>query len=126
MNIEFVRPSFNEFTLNFPLPTEAEIARAKTVATLDGVHGAVASVFLQAAANARRARRNQKRLTDSSTLFWGSGYTFITPDSPPFDMDHIQNSTRAERRRKQFGRDKAPVTQAVVECWGQDATGYSS
>jgi hypothetical protein len=48
----------------------------------------------------RRARRTRKRLDAA----FAGGFIFTQPDPLPFDLNHIQNSTRPERRRQQLGR----------------------
>lgn len=100
MKMEFVTPSFNNCTLNFPPPTNAEIAQASLRASEDLAYASIAKVCARNSALERRAIRQMNRLRNKAN----GGFYFIAPDPLPFDVNHAYDSTRPARRREQLGR----------------------
>jgi hypothetical protein len=97
MQIEFITPSFNEFTLNFPPDPKRTADQFIAAGVLDGCHNAHAAGLIIAKAKVRKERRTRNRLE----AFAAGGFPFIQPDPLPLDLE---NSTRGARRRAQLGR----------------------
>lgn len=100
MSIQFVQPTFNEFTLNFPEPTETEKQKMILQAAQELAYDSAVKVRTIFNAEIRKARRTRLRRQAAVA----GGFTFKTPYIQPFDLDHGYDSKRAERRRTQLGR----------------------
>ena len=99
--IEFIKPSFNTFTLNFPPLTEAEQQKAQRLALLNSVHAKTAVEHGRLLDIRRKERRNLCRLRAAVAggfHLHGRSTRMETPAPEPTGL------TRAERRRAQFGR----------------------
>jgi hypothetical protein len=97
MSIQFLQPTFNEFTLNFPEPTEAEKQKAVEDATHEVAVNAMVELLTLGRTRDRRARQTRKRLEALCAGGW------IIEFEPRQHLG-LQTSTRPERRRAQLGR----------------------
>lgn len=98
MKIEFITPSFNEFTLNFP-PENTDLVYQAARAAANGCHTAVSEGLVIAKAKLRKQRRTRDRLWAAAM----GGFTFKPPDPLRINL-LIEPSTRGARRRDQLGR----------------------
>ncbi len=101
--IEFIQPKFNSFTLEFPPPTLAEIAKSAILASprhladeLEYVNAChVRSI---ARADLQRVKRTRNRLQSYISGGW-------VIEFEPRQHLGLQTSKRGEQRRAQLGRE---------------------
>lgn len=95
--IEFVAPTFNEFTLNFPKPTPEEVEQAVYSVLRSAAHGRIASKRTKNNAVNRRVDRQIRR--QYAVIVGG----FISYP-PNLRTEVVYSTARAEQRRAKFGR----------------------
>jgi hypothetical protein len=95
--IDFIKPTFNEFTLIFPPAPYMHLAEQERRQTLDLMHERFAEGKVIRDATTRAERQTRKRLES----LVGGGWRI---EFEPHQHLGSQTSTRGDRRRAQLGR----------------------
>ena len=97
ITMEFVNPTFNDLTLNFPEPTPEEVLKAARKIAYDALDEMSAERRVIEKDAARNARRTRQRLESLVRGGW------IIEFEPRQHLG-LQTSTRGQRRREKLGR----------------------
>ena len=99
--IEFITPTFNNFTLNFPPEPAVPSAIAEHIKIMDAMHDAVARDQAKVNAAERKARWARLRLR---AVVAGGFHLYGRSLHYAPSILALAGPTRAERRRAKFGR----------------------